>query len=295
LIDDIKQNNSKRADELRQLLSNNGTLTFADVWPNLKSVIIWGGGSCALLIPAIKKKLPSHTHIVEMGYLSSEFRGGITLDVLNNREILTLHENFFEFVEINDWGNASPRFLTMDQIKKGKQYYIFATTQSGLYRYNINDIIEVTGHFNNTPTIRFVQKGKGVTNLTGEKLYEDQLVRAMLKVAEIYGVDFDFFIMIGDPKRLEYYLYIEHESFELLDLEQHISDLNIEFNAKRKSGRLKPVKIVFVEDGTGDAYKQHLLRNGQREGQFKLVHLQYQNDCAFNFHEFERERLDAAA
>lgn len=295
LIQEIKEKNPKRADELQQFLSNKGALIFADVWPNLKSVTIWTGGSCGVLIPALKKKLPPNTCIVEMGYLSSEFRGGITVDVLNNREIPTLHENFFEFVEKNDWVNETPIFLTLDQIEKGKQYYIFVTTQSGLYRYDINDIIEVTGQFNNTPTIHFVQKGRGVTNLTGEKLYEGQLVQAMMKVAEAHGVDFNFFVMLGCSETLQYTLFIEHEPLDLFDLDQYLGGLNIEFYAKRKSRRLNPVRVVYVQDGTGEAYKQHCLNDGRREGQYKLVPLQYKHDCSFDFIEYVREASNEAA
>ena len=90
-----------------------------------------------------------------------------------------MHENFFEFVEKSLWEAGEPVFLSLDEIEEGEQYYVFTTTQGGLYRYDIDDIIEVTGRFNETPTIRFVQKGKGITNLTGEKLYESQLIQAI--------------------------------------------------------------------------------------------------------------------
>lgn len=295
LLEDIQAVNLKRAGELRELLSDKGALMFSDIWPNLKSVTTWTGGSCGDLIPALKKKLPPGARIVEMGYLSSEFRGGITVEVLENRQIPALHENFFEFVEKDDWGNKTPEFLTLDQIEEGKQYYILATTQSGLYRYDINDIIAVTGRFNNTPVIRFVQKGKGVVNLTGEKLYESQLVQAVAEFKEEAGVDFDFFVMLGYPESLEYKLFVEHEPINASGLEKHLNALNMEFDSKRKSGRLKPIKVLFVRDGTGEAYKRHCLKDGQREGQFKLAHLQYHRDCSFDFTEYARQRPDAAA
>lgn len=293
LIDDIKAINPTRADTLQRLLSDKNALVFTDIWSNLKCVTTWTGGSCGALIPTLRKQLSSGTRIVEMGYLSSEFRGGITIDALENRQIPTLHENFFEFVEKDDWENGTPEFLTLDKIEACKHYYIFVTTQNGLYRYNINDIIEVTGRYNNTPTIRFVQKGKGVTNLTGEKLYEGQLLHAMTKMKETHGIDFDFFVMLGCPEVLEYTLYIEHEPLAISDIEQHLSFLNTEFETKRKSGRLKPVRVVFVQDGTGEAYKKHCLKGGQREGQFKLTHLQYKQDCSFDFIEYVRQGSDA--
>ena len=82
LIQDIKAGNKHglpanpdRAKELTALASGNQPLTFAAVWPALKSVTMWTGGSCAVLIPSVRKLLPPTTKIVEMGYLSSEFRG----------------------------------------------------------------------------------------------------------------------------------------------------------------------------------------------------------------------------
>jgi hypothetical protein len=38
-----------------------------------------------------------------------------------------------------------------------------------------------------------------------------------------------------------------------------------------------------VVTGTGEIYKRHMLAKGQREGQFKLVALQYAADCTFDF------------
>ncbi len=55
---------------------------------------------------------------------------------------------------------------------------------------------------------------------------------------------------------------------------------------KRASGRLQQLELLPVRPGTGEAYKRHCLRQGQREGQFKLIALQYQSDCAFPFADF---------
>lgn len=294
LLAEIRAYDAHRADELAKALAHKGAFVFSDIWPNLKAVVTWKGGSCGVLLPSVQKQLSETTTLVEMGYLSSEFRGGITVDPLRDREILTLHENFYEFVEKEDWQNARASFLLLDQLEVGKQYYIFVTTQGGLYRYNINDIVEVTGWYNKTPTIRFVQKGKGVTNLTGEKLHEAQLINAMGLLQQESGSEIGFFIMLGCPESLTYTLFIEHDAFETSSVETHLNTLNMEFHDKRKSGRLKPTQIVFVKDGTGKAYEQHCLKDGKREGQFKLAYLQYKQDCSFEFMAHVRKASDEA-
>ncbi|WP_419903235.1 GH3 auxin-responsive promoter family protein [Kiloniella sp.] len=266
-----------------------GSVSFENIWPNLKSVTTWTGGNCAIQIPNVKKLLKQSTKIVEMGYLSSEFRGSITVDVLNNKSIPTIHENFFEFVERDQWGEDDPDFLTVDMLGEGQQYYVVVTTQNGLFRYFINDIVEVDGWFNNTPTIRFVQKGRGVTNLTGEKLYENHVLEAIRKLKIERSLDFNFFMMLGCPDKIKYQLFIEEDPESELDtdivlsLERYLSEINIEFKAKRESGRLKKTSVVFLKEGTAEAYRNHCIAEGQSEGQFKLLHLQEVKDCSFNF------------
>jgi len=293
LLREIDFNSPKRARDLHNLLDKKGVLLFEDVWPKLKAVTIWTSGSCGVLIPALKKRLSGVTKIVEMGYLSSEFRGGITIDPIANKQIPTLHENFFEFVEKSLWEAGAPVFLSLDEIEEGKQYYVFTTTQSGLYRYDIDDIIEVTGRFNETPTIRFVQKGKGITNLTGEKLYESQLIQAISRLEKSQNVELQFFMMLGDAERLEYVLYIQHPPFDACDLEKFLGEINIEFFEKIKSKRLKPLRILFVRDGTAEAYKQNMIESGQREGQLKIAYLQHRGDCLFDFSPYILEKCDS--
>ena len=278
-----------RSDELKKLSSRGNNLTFDILWPNLRAAATWTGGSCKILIPKLRSLLASQVKIIELGYLSSEFRGSLTVDFRKNKCIPTFQENFYEFVEIEAWEQDNPNFLTLNQIETGKHYYVIATTQNSLYRYFINDIITVTGFFNKTPTIEFVQKGKGTTNITGEKLSEHQLIEALDRLKKQLEVPFDFFVMLADPENLRYSLYIESPPQKLLadKLEDELNLLNIEFDAKRKSGRLNPTQIIFLQEGTGEEYKKFSLANSQREGQFKIVRLQYTRDCLFDFLPFQ--------
>lgn len=272
--------------ELTRLAGQEDRLTVASLWPSLKAVITWTGGNCGLLIPRLKAALPDQTVVIEMGYLSSECLGSLNVDVTQNRCIPTFYENLFEFVELEQWDRGDRETLTLDQVQEGKKYHVIVTTRSGLYRYFMNDIVVVTGHFHRTPTIQFLQKGKGVTNLTGEKLYEHQLLQAMDRVMKACGASLDFYMMLADPNDLQYTLYVEHPALEPAIgslVEKALGEENIEFKAKLESGRLKPVRVIPLRVGMAEAYKQHCLQNGQREAQFKLVKLQYTKDCSFDF------------
>ncbi|MFA9561523.1 MAG: GH3 auxin-responsive promoter family protein [Nitrospirota bacterium] len=281
----------RRLRDLQSFLGHEDQLTVEALWPRLKAVVTWTGGSCGVLIPKLKSRLPAKTAIVEMGYLSSELLGSLNVNVQTNQCVPTFQENFFEFVEQNDWDADRPNTLTLEQLETGKRYYVIVTTMNGLYRYFMNDLIEVTGRFHSTPTIHFVQKGKGVTNLTGEKLYEFHVMDAVEAIQQAYQTIVEFYVMLADPLTLQYTLYLEHPPLDFFvgyKLEQHMGQANLEFHAKRESGRLQPIRIVYLQPGTGEAHKAYCLQQGQRDAQFKVVRLQYAKDCSFNFSDYVR-------
>jgi hypothetical protein len=282
--------NIHRGDECENLFNSRAHITYRELLPKLRVVTTWTAGSCGIQIPRLKDLLSPDTHIIDAGYMASEFRGSINVDVEQNRAVPTLHENFFEFVERDNYESGNLVFETLATLKESEEYYVFITTSGGLYRYHMNDIVRVTGFFNQTPTITFVQKGKGVTNLTGEKLYESQVLVALEKMRCTRITSIDFFVMIGDETELGYTLYLETAGDHFADIAKNIdrvlADQNIEYDAKRKSGRLKPLKVFFVKAGTGDAYKKSQLEKGVRENQFKLQPLQYKKDFNFDIDQY---------
>lgn len=179
----------------------------------------------------------------------------------------------------------------LNDLREGRKYHVLVTTRSGLYRYAMNDIVEVTGWFNGVPTIRFVQKGKGVTNITGEKLYEHQVVEAVeavLKSMEMAGA---FYVMLANVPAAGYVLYLEGEAAgETVEgkIDQELACLNVEYQTKRESGRLQPLRVVPLKPGTAEAYRTHCVAKGQRDAQFKVIRLQYTHDCSFDFSQHHR-------
>ncbi|MBX9851910.1 MAG: GH3 auxin-responsive promoter family protein [Cytophagaceae bacterium] len=283
--------NPKRADELQYILEKqHHEISFAEIWPYLKIVTTWTGGSCGIALNKIKIKLPADTTVFELGYLSSEVRGTVTIDGVTNEGVLTFRDNFFEFVEKEKWENNVQDFLTIDRLETNKEYYIFITTDAGLYRYHMNDIVRVTGKFKNTPTIKFVQKGKGVVNITGEKLYESQVLSAIADTEQVYQFHSVFYQMLGDEEAHVYELYLEADldsSIHKDELAKTIDDClchqNLEYKSKRSGERLKPLKVYRLQKGTFEKYKKYCFEKGQKEGQFKTVALLPKKDFSFSF------------
>lgn len=280
----------ERTRELTAILDRNGCLTYEDIWPHLAGVVTWMGGSCAVPLTGLRPQLSATTKIIEAGYMSSEFRGTINVDVTRNLCLPTLTDQYFEFVQRDAHERGEDNFLTLDELEVGEFYYPIVTTPDGLYRYDINDIITVTSTVGATPTLTFVQKGKGVTSITGEKVTEAQLLKAVQHAAGEFSLAATFFVAVADEARGGYVLHLEVSSDNpppttviAAAIDTHLRNLNIEYDAKQSSGRLNPLEVLRLRTGTGDAYRRHCVANGQREAQFKLRHLQYAHEVSFEF------------
>jgi hypothetical protein len=189
--------------------------------------------------------------------------------------------------------------LRVEQLEDGRRYFVYVTNASGLYRYEMNDIVEVAGYDRQTPLIRFVQKGKGVVSFTGEKLYEVQVIAAVDQALASLRGRHHFIAAVaelveGTTPRLVFLMEFddpvaEHDGSALVDrLDAALGDQNDEYQTKRKSLRYGPPIIRVVRSGEYDRYRRHMVETGQRaDGQFKILRLT--SDASFAA-EFAAER-----
>jgi sterol desaturase/sphingolipid hydroxylase (fatty acid hydroxylase superfamily) len=282
--------NRARATELSALFSSRKPLLLCDIWPHVALVATWTGGNCRIPLQAIKPQLPRQAVTMDLGLLASECRTTLTVEAGTRSGLPVFTDYFFEFVERTTRDDAQPKFLTLDQLEQGNDYYLFVTTTGGLYRYDMNDIVTVAGHRNSVPLIEFLQKGRGVTNITGEKLYENQVTQATADMATECSLDIPFFIVLADRVAGHYAFYFElnvptppdlPELGKLLDA--HLCRQNEEYKQKRASGRLKPLQARQLKPGTASSFRAHQVKHGQKEGQFKAQCLVYKDEVDFDF------------
>lgn len=265
-------------------------IRLCDVWPELGMITTWKGGSCSIALAALRKSIAPGTALVELGYLSSEFRGSYTYDDDSGAGIPALKDNFFEFVRVIDEEQGAPHFLTLDELETGQDYYIYVTTRGGLYRYHMNDIVRVDSFLHRTPLLRFLQKGRGVTSITGEKLYENQVIEAVSTALAAMDSASPFYLMTADRERAVYCLYLEAGKTGAAarkslarDIDQQLCSINMEYRSKRDSGRLAPLEVMLLQEGAAEHYRAACIHSGQKEGQFKTVALQYRDELLFDF------------
>lgn len=270
---------NERIDEVNELLQKDET-TIKHFWPHLKLLVTWTCGSCGIALQAALKLMPENIKVADLGYLSSEFRGSVTYDYPTQSGLPTYKDHFYEFVLKEEWERGESNFKLLHQLEKDKDYYVFTTTPSGLWRYNMNDILRVTGFYNECPLITFQQKGNGACNITGEKLYESQVIEAFQSMewkAMYYQV-------LADVENARYIGYVEwhnqpNESQEELSvmMDEELARLNVEYAEKRASKRLNTFTLKYLPAGTFANIKKQAVEAGQKEGQFKMVMLQYKD------------------
>lgn len=282
-----------RAAQIAKLRERNASRRIAELWPELRLVVTWTCASAGIAAAALRAELSPHTRVHELGYVSSEFRGTVTIGRRAGSGWPTWDTHFFEFVEKERWDRGEPEFLTLDQLQKGFDYYVIVTTPSGLYRYFINDLVRVNGFLHRMPLLKFMQKGKGVTNITGEKLYESQVLAAVRPSLAQLGRIPRFVMMLADEAAHLYRLYVETDDGEKPQsrvlaqmVDAQLRSLNVEYDAKRESGRLDAVVAAWLLPGTEEAYKQASVQQGQREGQFKVIALAYKQKFTFDLDAF---------
>ncbi len=264
-----------------------GRLLPADYWPGLALIGCWKGGTVGAYIdrfgewfdPDHKGRVP----IRDWGLLSSEARCSIPLSDHGSAGVLTVATNVYEFVptaqvEENPDDHTRWTFLSPHEVEPGCEYYILFSTVDGLYRYDINDVVEIVGKYHSTPTLIFKRKGRGMTNITGEKLSVNQVIEAFRLTAEDMRVVIDHYKAEADPARARYVFMVEapgvaKEQYpELLrSLDARLGDLNIEYRTKRKSQRLNAPVLHVMKQGWYEQQKKDLVADGKRLFQAKTV------------------------
>src|SRR5262249_29955161 len=155
--------------------------------------------------------------------------------------------------------------------QEGGKYFVLLTTAFGLYRYNIHDLVRVTGFLNQTPIVEFLNKGALFANITGEKLSEYHVTRSMEEALRTLDISLTAYSLVPcwNDEQPYYGLFIERSDFadrgqamrlaEVLD--QGLSAVNMEYASKRDSRRLGPIRVALMHPGAWHEWdRQRLLR-----------------------------------
>jgi hypothetical protein len=287
----------ERARRLEQAASSGGgVLRPGLAWPKLAAVGCWKGGTVGAYLARFDTLFPQRPPVRDFGYYATELRGSVPLSDEGDAGVVAVGTNVLEFHPAEeDRAPQGRELLRLEQLEPGQRYFVYVTNASGLYRYDMNDIVEVAGHYGQTPLIRFIQKGKGVVSFTGEKLYEVQVIAAVEAALAAMRGRYHFITAVaelvdGTTPRLIFLTEFddpiaEHDGSALVDrLDAALGDQNDEYQTKRKSLRYGPPIIRVVRSGEYDRYRRRMVETGQRaDGQFKILRLTSDTSFAAEF------------
>ena len=288
----------ERAQELRDLLEKHGKLEPKHFWPWLQLLSTWKCGNTKIYMEKYMDQFNwDKTFYQELGYIATECRFGFSLDE-TNESVLFPHFHYYEFVEESELDSPHKNYLQIHELEKGKRYCAYVTTYSGLFRYNMNDLVEVGGKFYNTPTVHMVSKVNGIVSMTGEKLYEPQFIDAVHKAEEELEIKTKFFVGFADIQESKYHFYFEFAD-EKIDqktadkfatiVDKKLQEINNEYESKRASFRLHEPQAHILLNNAYARFKAACLRDGFRDGQFKFNLLMQDDKRRRKFDQIERE------
>jgi hypothetical protein len=269
-----------RARELGRIAEKHGRLYPMDVWPPEGTVInCWTGGSMGPYL----RQLPRYygePPIHDLGLLASEGRFTIPLVGGTASGVLDIWSHYFEFIPEGEIDASQPTVLGAHELIEGRSYYILPTTAYGLYRYHISDLVRVTGFYGRTPEVEFLGKGHRFANLTGEKLSEYHVTRAMDAVARRIPQPVTAYSVapVWDEQQPYYAIFLEEPDAAneallrqfLREFDQQLGLENVEYAAKRDSGRLGPLRAALIPAGTWAKWdRDRLAQTGGSPEQYK--------------------------
>jgi hypothetical protein len=263
----------------------------ARIWPRLQLISCWGDGHAALHLAALRDLFPG-VEVQRKGLLATE--AFVTLPYAG-RTPLAVRSHFFEFLPQpaaleGGAGGASGagmggegaaggdggRTRLAHELEPGQVYSVVVTTGGGLYRYLLEDLVEVDGFVGRTPSLRFLGKEDHVVDLCGEKLSEGFVAAAFTRAFARAGLTPRFALLAPDPcPGPAYTAYLELAAAPpagLLGLLEQELGANPHFAYALRLGQLS-LRFYLVEAAAFPRYLRRCGESGQRLGDVKPLAL----------------------
>jgi len=248
---------------------------FKRLWPNLCVICSIGNASfkpSADYIRGFSKGIPFDFSIygASEGLVASVYQTEDT-----NMQLLT-DSCFYEFIP---FGEPDTSAVTVDKLELNKQYEILITTQAGLYRYRLKDVIEVKGFRNKCPLISFVYRKGQVFNVAGEKFSEEDARNTVEMLGKAHNTTIDKWLFYQDDSIMpsRYALVIEGNDdidFEncIDEIEEYIGKCNKRYPGQRQKAFISKLVVKKQKAGTHDEWTARCVSNGASFAQVKPVH-----------------------
>lgn len=272
--------NPNLARRLEQGIARDGKLLPKHFW-NPAFLANWTGGTLKLYLPRLQEMFGQDVPIRDIGLLASEGRFSIPLESGTSAGVAEITGNFLEFLPAEQRDSDNPELLRAHEVQVGHEYFLVVTNWAGLWRYNLDDRVRIVDRLGDSPVFEFLSRGKHTSNITGEKITEHQVVEAMRLARQRTGMEVERFVVQGRFAETPYYeVRLETNDMDkatrlVAQADKTLAELNLEYHAKRKSGRLGPLQLVRLAPGQmADLENQEINQRRGRSEQYKPTYLQ---------------------
>ena len=287
--------NPKRAEELRREFRKgfDESPIIPRIWPNVGWMYGMGTGSLSFYQKKLRRYLGEDIPMHYLGYTATEAFMAVPLE-FNSYEYVILPQNgFYEFRPIDQEGYDN--LLTIKDLEVGKEYEIILTNMSGFYRYRIEDVVKVTGYYNQSPKITFCYRLNQIANISGEKVSSMAFDEIVANMSEESGDLYIGYSIYADrstsPGHYKLFLELAEDisdekkaTYNAL-FEEKLCKGNVSVEPLIKSGALGHPEVLFLKKGTYDDYREVLRKRGANLNQvkpIKVIDTEEKKDFFFN-------------
>ena len=235
---------------------------YSVIWEKLSLVSCWADSDSYEIFIKLKEKLNPNKKNMNLkfqgkGLMSTECIVSFPLENVENGSVAAYNSFFYEFIQVSDdkLENRSPKLL--DELELGERYCVVVTTNAGLYRYNTNDIVEVTGFYHKIPIVKFVGRINNFSDIVGEKLKNSFVEKQVLTTLEENNIKGEFLLFApvrNETGEIFYTLFLEiKKDGRKFNWKQIENEMNsslckaFHYEYAYKLGQLRKVRVFLIE------------------------------------------------
>jgi len=260
----------------REALQRTGKRSIAEVWPNLR-LLVCGGVKLDHYREALQRLCnPLQPDFIE-NYGASEGYFAYA-DRLDRSDLRLVTDNglFYEWLPHPGRGGYADPVPTW-QVRPGVSYAMIVSSNAGLWRYRVNDIVEFTQ--TDEPRIRVVGRVSEMLDDYGEAVYGAEAARVLQDTAAALGISCSSWTLgalpgAGDVPGHHWMIRFDGSTLSpetrkrfAVELDRKLCTLNRHYAIRRESGALEAPKIHPVHDA---AWRQWMQQTGRTRAQSKI-------------------------
>lgn len=251
------------------------TMKLRDIWKNIAFI---GCMKSSLKEYKLDQYIDSKIMVMDAGIRASEWSISIGTNPEKRDWIPAIQHTFLEFKK----KDCDEKPILVHELQEWQEYEVVMTTPYWLYRYNIGDVIRVTGKKKNIPLIEFVGRSNTL-DMVGEHSPYHQIEKSINEAKNNTNISLTNYTVVPNftEGEMPYYdIFIETEENDESKLKNFLQNIdiqlqnNIESYARMRGQnwfyRLEIPKLHILSRDTYDAINQNRVVN---EAQPKTKHI----------------------